>query len=111
LEASVPLYLGRFAYTAETVARLVENPQDRGQAAVKAAESVGAKLLGFWYALGEWDGYFLVEAPDNATAAALSMVAGGSGALARTETIALLTVDEAQEAMRKAGGGRFVQPS
>jgi uncharacterized protein with GYD domain len=53
---------------------------------------------------------FLVEAPDNATVAALAMLAGASGALAKTETTVLLTMDEAQEAMRKAGGASFRPP-
>jgi hypothetical protein len=38
------------------------------------------------------------------------MVAGASGALAKTETTVLLTMDEAQEAMRKAGGATFRPP-
>ena len=54
---------------------------------------------------------FLVAAPDNATVAALAMLAGASGALAKTKATVLLTVDEAQEAMRKAGGATFRPPS
>ena len=53
----------------------------------------------------------LVEAQDNATVAALAMLAGASGALAKTKATVLLTVDEAQEAMRKAGGATFRPPS
>jgi uncharacterized protein with GYD domain len=108
---TVPLYLGRFAYTPETIRALIDNPQDRAKAAAEAAESLGGKLIGFWYAFGEFDGVFLVEAPDNTTVAALAMLAGGSGALARTETTILLTMDEAMKAMRKAAGGTFRQPS
>jgi uncharacterized protein with GYD domain len=111
LEAAVPLYLGRFAYTSGAIKALVDNPQDRAKAAAEAAESVGAKLIGLWYAFGEFDGVFLVEAPDNATVAALAMLAGGSGAVAKTETTVLLTMDEAQEAMRMAGGATFRPPS
>ena len=107
----MPLYLGRFAYTSEAVKALVESPQDRAKAAAEAAESLGAKLIGLWYAFGEFDGVFLVDAPDNATVAALAMVAGGSGALSKTETTVLLTMDEAQEAMRKARGATFRSPT
>jgi uncharacterized protein with GYD domain len=110
LEAAVPLYLGRFSYTAEAVKALIDNPQDRAKAAADAAESLGARMIGLWYAFGEFDGVFLVEAPDNATVAALAMVAGASGTLAKTETTVLLTMDEAQEAMRKAGGASFRAP-
>jgi len=70
----MPLYLGRFSYTADAIRGLVANPQDRAASAAELFESLGAKLIGFWYAFGEFDGVFLAEAPDNATA----MAAGNS---------------------------------
>jgi len=106
----MPVYLGRFSYSTEAVKALVSNPQDRAQVAAEAAESLGGKLIGFWFSFGEFDGAFVMEAPDNATAAALSMVVDGSGALSRLETTVLLTMDEAQEAMRKAAGASFRPP-
>jgi hypothetical protein len=39
------------------------------------------------------------------------MLVGGSGALSKFETTPLLTMDEAQEAMRKAGGAAYRPPS
>lgn len=107
----MPLYLGRFSYTSESVKAMLSNPQDRGQAAAEAAESLGGKLVGFWFSLGEFDGAFLMEAPDNTTAAALSMLVGGSGALSRLETTVLLTMDEAQDAMRKAAAASYRPPA
>lgn len=105
------LYLGRFSYTPEAIQALANHPQDRSKAAAEAAESLGAKLVGFWYAFGEFDGVFLMEAPDNATAAAMAMVVGGSGALSKLETTVLLEMEEAQEAMRKAAGATYRPPS
>jgi uncharacterized protein with GYD domain len=107
----MPLYLGRFSYTTDSVKAMLSNPHDRSTAASEAAESIGAKLLGFWWALGEFDGAFLAEAPDNVTAGALSMLVGGSGALARLETTVLLTMDEAQEALNKAAAAKYRPPT
>jgi uncharacterized protein with GYD domain len=107
----MPLYLGRFSYTTDAIKGLVENPHDRAQAAAEAFESLGAKMIGFWYAFGEFDGVFLAEAPDNATAAAVAMLVGGSGALSKFETTVLLDMDEAQQAMRKAAGATYRPPS
>jgi GYD domain len=64
---------------------MVENPEDRSVAAREAVESLGCKLHGIWYAFGEFDGYFLVEAPDNSTAVALSATVASSGAMNRTD--------------------------
>src|SRR3712207_9016509 len=66
LHDALPI-LTRFSYTPETWARLLENPEDRRQAAQSYIESVGGRLHGFWYAFGEHDGYALWEAPDNAS--------------------------------------------
>ena len=96
------LYLTRFSYTPETWARLTKNPEDRREAAQKYIESVGGKLHGFWYALGEYDGYNLWEAPDNVSMAAVAIAISGGGALSKFETTPLLTVEETMNALTRA---------
>ena len=106
----MPLYLARFSRTPDALKGLLDQPQDRSAAAREVAESVGGKLLGFWYAFGEFDGVFLMEAPDNASAAALPMGRGHRG-VSKVETTVLLDMDEAQDAMRKAAGARYRPPT
>lgn len=57
------VYLMRFSYTPETWARLIQNPEDRRDAARAYIEEVGGTLQGFWYGFGEYDGYAIFEAP------------------------------------------------
>jgi uncharacterized protein with GYD domain len=109
--APLPLYLARFSYTTDAMKALVNEPQDRSAAARELADSLGGKLLGFWYAFGEFDGVFLMEAPDNASAAAVAMTVGASGALSEVETTVLLDMDEAQDAMRKAAAATYRPPA
>ena len=104
------LFLTRFSYTTDAKKALLNQPQDRSGPAREMAESLGGKLLGFWYAFGEFDGVFLMEAPDNASAAAVGMAVGASGALSQIETTVLLDMDEAQDAMRKAAGATYRPP-
>src|SRR5215208_8328641 len=94
----MPLYLGRFRYSTDAVKALVSSPQDRSAAAREAAESLGGKLLGFWFTFGEYVGAFLAEMPDNASSAALAM-AGGAGGAVHIETTVIMDMDEAQDAM------------
>jgi uncharacterized protein with GYD domain len=107
----MPQYLGRFAYTADAVRALVENPQDRAAAASEAVESLGGKLLGFWFSFGEFDGVYVAEVPDNATALSIAMAVAGTGTLARLETTVLIGMEEAQEAMRKAATATYRAPA
>src|SRR6266540_1889415 len=104
------MYLSRFRYTPETWARLIQNPEDRREAARSYIESVGGKLHGFWYAFGEHDGWNLWEAPDNVSMAAVALAIGAGGALSSLETTVLLTVDETMDALRKAEQVQYEAP-
>ena len=106
----MPLYLTRFSYTPETWAKLINNPEDRREAARQYIESVGGKLHGFWYAFGEHDGYNLWEAPDNVSMAATALAIGAGGALRSVETTVLLTVEDTLSALSKASSIKYQPP-
>lgn len=52
----------------------------------------------------------VAELPDNASAAALAMAIGAGGAVRDYKTTILMSMDEAIEAMRKAGGAGYRPP-
>jgi uncharacterized protein with GYD domain len=106
----MPLYLGRFKYSAEAIKAMIENPQDRTAAAKEAAESLGCTLHGIWWTLGDHDGAFILEAPDDVAVVALSMAVGASGHIS-TENTLLLDMNAAQEAMRRAASATFRPPA
>ena len=106
----MPLYLTRFSYTPETWARLAKNPEDRRDAARTYIEAVGGKLHGFWYALGEYDGYNLWEAPDSSAMATVAIAISGGGAVAKFETTELLTVEDTLTALGRVDTIRYRQP-
>lgn len=98
------LYLMRFSYTPEAWARLIGKPEDRRETARAVVEKLGGTLHGFWYGFGEHDGYVLIEAPDNVSAAAFSVGIASGGALRSAETTVLLTVEETISMLKKAQG-------
>lgn len=49
------IFLTRFTYTPETWARLRERPAERTAAGQDSIQTIGGRLHGFWYALGECD--------------------------------------------------------
>jgi uncharacterized protein with GYD domain len=107
----MPLYLGQFSYTSDAIKALVDNPEDRLQAAKDGVESLGAKLIGVWYAFGEFDGVYLVDAPDSTTAMALPMLLGSSKSFSKLQTTVLMETGEAQQAMRKAADAQYRPPA
>ena len=52
----------------------------------------------------------IIEMPDNASAAALSMAISAAGALSSLKTTVLLDMSESVDAMRKAGGVGYRPP-
>ena len=106
----MPIYLMRFSYTPETWARLIQNPEDRRDAARAYLEQVGGTLQGFWYGFGEYDGYAILEAPDNVAAAGAVLAIAAGGALSSVETTVLMTVEETLEALAKSKSIGYRRP-
>jgi len=94
-------YLFQANYVGEGVKGLLKEGGSSRRAAVeKAAQSMGGKVEGFYYAFGDVDAYIIVDLPDNATAAAVALTVNASGA-AVVKTTVLLTPEELDMAAKK----------
>ena len=105
------LYLAQFAYTAEALATMAKNPQDRSAPVRAVAEKLGGRLISFYFCFGEYDGVGLIELPEHTAASALALAAVSPGHLRAYKTTKLFTVEETMEAMRKAGSLAFQGPT
>ena len=103
-------YLMQFGYTPETWAKLIQNPEDRRDAARAYAEQVGGSLHGFWYGFGKHDGYALFEAPDNVSMAGAAIAIAAGGAVTAVETTVLMTVEDTLAAVAKAKEVHYRRP-
>lgn len=97
----MPTYMTQFSYAAETWKQLADNPEDRRDAIEPLLESLGGRLIGVWYAFGDYDGVVIFEAPDGTTAAAAVLAAIMPGHVKTVKTTPLLTADEMQAALGK----------
>jgi uncharacterized protein with GYD domain len=105
-------YLIKASYSAEGIKGVMKaGGTARVDAVKKAIESVNGSVESFYFAFGSDDAYVTVDAPDNVAAAAMACAVGSSGALARYETVVLLTANEIDDAIKIAvsyappGGG------
>lgn len=64
-------------------------------------EKLGGRLEAFYYAFGESDVVAIFEAPDTATATALSMAVNASGGV-KLRTTPLITPEEIDQATKKS---------
>jgi uncharacterized protein with GYD domain len=104
------LYMLRFSYTPQSWAALVKTPENREEKVRGMLEESGATLEHIWYAFGDDDGFALISAPDNITAAAISVAITSTGAFSSFKTSVLLSQEEALEALEKAGSVSYTAP-
>ena len=107
----MPLYMNQFAYTPEAWAALTKHPEDRSEPISELLQKLGGRLIGLYYSLGEYDGVVIYEAPEDVSASTGILASIAAGHLKATKTTRLFTVEEAMEAMRRAGGVTFPAPS
>ena len=66
----------------------------------------GGRLISLDYLFGERDGMAVFEAPDSATAAAVALVIGGSGAFRSVTTHELMSSAELVDVLHRAAAAR-----
>ena len=88
----MPTYLMLSTLTPQGVQTLKANPS-RLREVNQDVEELGAKVLHQWATLGEYDFVNIVEAPDAATVAKISLALGARGST-KIRTLTALTIDE-----------------
>ena len=88
----MPTFILLTNLTAQGVQTLKSNP-DRLREVNRDVEELGAKVIHQWATLGPYDFVNIVEAPDNATIARVSVELGARGS-ATLQTMSALTIDE-----------------
>jgi uncharacterized protein with GYD domain len=93
----MPLYILLSTLSTQGVQTLKANP-DRLQEVNGDIEELGARVLHQWATLGEFDFVNVVEAPDIATVAKISIALGARGST-RIETLPALEIGELVSAL------------
>jgi len=97
------LYMYQFAYTSESWAAQLKNPQNRVEQIGRAAtEAAGGKFIGGWLCMGEYDAVLIADVPDIESMAAIALAVAAGGALKSGKTTPLMTGDQGVAALKKA---------
>lgn len=106
----MPYYLIQTAYTPDSWAKMIKNPQDRVEIVRPAIEGLGGRIDAAYISFGEYDFTTIVEFPDNVSAAAFSISVSAKGGVKSYKTTPLMTMAEAQNAMKIASGSTYEPP-
>lgn len=88
----MPTYIMLTSLTAQGIQTLKSNPE-RLREVNSDVEELGAKVLHQWATLGPFDFVNVVDAPDAATIARVSVALGARGS-AKLQTLTALPIDE-----------------
>jgi uncharacterized protein with GYD domain len=95
-------FLIQASYTADGAKGIMKEGGSARKAQIgQILERLGGRLETFYYAFGEWDVVAILEAPDTATATALSMAINASGGV-KLRTTPLITPEEIDQATKKS---------
>ena len=88
----MPTYIGLYKFTDQGIKNVKDSPS-RVQDAIKAAESMGAKVTGVYTVMGEYDIVSVGEFPNDEAAMAFALATGARGNV-RSMTLKAFTQDE-----------------
>jgi uncharacterized protein with GYD domain len=88
----MPIYIMLSNLTAQGVQTLKSNPE-RLREVNRDVEELGARVLHQWATLGPFDFVNIIEAPDTATVAKVSVALGARGS-AKLQTLPAMSIDE-----------------
>jgi uncharacterized protein with GYD domain len=97
------LYMYEAAYTGESWAAQMKDPQNRVETVGRqACEAVGGKMIGGWYCFGDYDIVIIADLPNNESMAAIALAIAAGGAIKASHTTTLMTGTEFVGALKKS---------
>ena len=103
-------YMVLFTFKGETLKAYMNKPTDRAAVVGEAAQSVGGRLESYYWMFGQHDGFAILDLPDSAAAARLSMSVASSGAFTHLETHELFTSQQVLELMQASRAVEYSAP-
>ncbi len=97
-------HMTQFSYSTASMQGMVNNPQNRREAAAKIFAAAGGRLDEMYFCFGEYDGVVLATFPSNVNAAAALLAVGSTGAFSDIKTTTLINMEEGVRAMEQAKG-------
>ena len=103
-QSNLHRYVGFFKYSSAAMKAMTETPQDRSVGARQLAEGVGGKVDSIYFLPlgGEYDGFVILDLPDERAAGATYMTAQATGNFERLQVLPLMNAEQFKAAMELA---------
>ena len=95
----MPIYIALYKLTDQGIKNIKDAPS-RIEEGIKGAEAMGAKMLGFYAVMGEYDYVGIGEFPSDETVVSFASALGATGNV-RTTTMKAFSKEEFAEIVKK----------
>lgn len=106
----MPKFIVLYTFKGETLRDFMKKPTDRAAAVDQAAQSVGGRLESYYWMLGQYDGFAIVDVPDSSAAARLAVTVSSTGAFTHLETHELFSSEEVLRLMKGSQDVTYAAP-
>jgi uncharacterized protein with GYD domain len=106
----MPAFLFQGSYTSQSIAALIEKPEDRSVLVRSIIDKLGGRMECFYLAFGKHDFFVVAQLPDDQAAAAFALAAAAGGGLHNFQTIPLLSWSDGINAMKQAAKAGYRPP-
>ena len=104
----MPQFLYQAAYTSDSLAAQIKNPEDRLATVGGALEkTLGVKIVAGGFSFGDYDIAVILEGPDNETVAAAVVAIAAGGAIRASKTTPLLSGAQWVSTLKKASSASY----
>ena len=103
-------YLALTSYTSEAMAKLVNNPEDRGATLRELIERLGGRIETFDFCFGDYQVATIMGFPDDETMEAFAMAVYASGVIKDFKITVLVPMENAVRAMTRARASGYRPP-
>src|SRR6202040_191915 len=91
-ELNMPLFMYQAAYSSDSWATQVKNPQNRVETVGRQlCEAGGGKFVGGWLCFGDYDLVLIADVPNNESMAAIAVAVAAGGKIRASKTTPLMT--------------------
>lgn len=107
----MPRFLSEIKFSREAMQGLIDEPQDRATSIAPVMESLGGRLVDYYFSVGNGIAFVIYDLPDVDALQAVSMRVLGDGVISEYRTHRVLTSAEAVEGMKKAAAISYSTPT
>ena len=107
----MPRFISELTFTPASAQGFINNPHDRAETIGPLMESLGGKLIDYYFTVGNGTVFVIYELPDADAVQAVSLRVVADGVVSDFKTQRVLTSAEAVEGMKKAAAINYNTPA